>query len=383
MPPVFDFAASENVKSVTVLWPAPQRFPDGSGGNAIGYAGHVVLPLQVVPQTAGKPVKLRLKLAYGVCEKLCVPVEARGELALTGRAGGHDAALAAAEARVPKPATLGDDGNFAIRAFRQEPASSPGPSRPRVIVDVAAPDAANVDLFAEGPTADWALPLPEPILATPGVRRFAFELDGLPAGAKAAGAALKLTAVAGEEAIEVSIARTRVRVSPRTNPGTTNERTQAMAIKVGDTLPNATFTVMTPEGPKPMSSDEIFKGKKVVLFAVPGAFTPTCHKNHMPGFVKNAAAIKAKGIDAIAVTGVNDVFVMDAWKSASAADGKIDYFLADGSADFAKAVGLTADLNARGLGTRSQRYCHGGRQRRREDPQCRGRAGQGRNVRRR
>ena len=129
-----------------------------------------------------------------------------------------------------------------------------------------------------------------------------------------------------------------------------------MAIKVGDTLPNATFTVMTPEGPKPISGDEIFKGKKVVLFAVPGAFTPTCHKTHMPGFVKNAAAIKAKGIDAIAVTGVNDVFVMDAWKSASAADGKIDYFLADGSADFAKAVGLTADLNARGLGTRSQRY---------------------------
>ena len=204
VPPVFDFAASENVKSVTVLWPAPQRFPDGSGGNAIGYARHVVIPLQVVPQTAGKPVKLRLKLAYGVCEKLCVPVEARGELALTGRAGGHDAALAAAEARVPKPAALGADGNFAIRAFRQEPASSPS-SRPRVTVDVAAPDAVSVDLFAEGPTVDWALPLPEPILATPGMRRFAFELDGLPAGAKAAGAPLKLTAVAGEEAIEVSI----------------------------------------------------------------------------------------------------------------------------------------------------------------------------------
>jgi len=130
-----------------------------------------------------------------------------------------------------------------------------------------------------------------------------------------------------------------------------------MTIKVGDKVPNATFTVMTADGPKPITTDELFKGKKVVLFAVPGAFTPTCHKNHLPGFVKNAAAIKAKGVNAIAVTGVNDAFVMEAWESASGADGKVDYFLADGSADFAKAIGLTADLTARGLGVRSQRYC--------------------------
>ena len=130
-----------------------------------------------------------------------------------------------------------------------------------------------------------------------------------------------------------------------------------MAIKVGDRLPNATFTVMTGEGPKPKTTDEIFKGKKVVLFAVPGAFTPTCSNNHLPGFVKNAAAIKAKGIDTVAVTGVNDVFVMDAWKNASGADGKVDQFLADGSGNFAKALGLTADLIERGLGVRSQRYC--------------------------
>ncbi len=127
-----------------------------------------------------------------------------------------------------------------------------------------------------------------------------------------------------------------------------------MPIKVGDRLPNATFMVMTPEGPKPRTTDEIFKGKKVVLFAVPGAFTPTCHKNHLPGFVKNAAAIKAKGVDTIAVTGVNDVFVMDAWKKASGGDS-IE-FLADGSAKFASAIGLTADLTERGLGIRSQRY---------------------------
>jgi peroxiredoxin len=127
-----------------------------------------------------------------------------------------------------------------------------------------------------------------------------------------------------------------------------------MAIKVGDKVPSGTFTVMTADGPKPMTTDELFKGKKVVLFAVPGAFTPTCHKNHLPGFVKNLGAIKSKGIDTVAVTGVNDVFVMDAWKKSSGGDG-IE-FLADGSAAWAKAVGITADLTERGLGVRSGRY---------------------------
>ena len=129
-----------------------------------------------------------------------------------------------------------------------------------------------------------------------------------------------------------------------------------MPIKVGDRLPNTTFRVMTPDGPKPKTTDEVFKGKKVVLFAVPGAFTPTCHKNHLPGFVKNAEAIKGKGIDAIAVTSVNDPFVQDAWKKASDPDNKID-FLADGSGEFAKAVGMELDASANGLGMRSKRYC--------------------------
>src|ERR1700688_2008092 len=129
-----------------------------------------------------------------------------------------------------------------------------------------------------------------------------------------------------------------------------------MAIKVGDRVPHGSFSVMTGEGRKPKTTDEWFKGKKVVLFAVPGAFTPTCHKNHMPGFVKNAEAIKAKGIEAIAVTAVNDVFVMDEWKKASNAQGKIDYFLSDGSAEFAKALDLALDASANGLGIRSKRY---------------------------
>ena len=128
-----------------------------------------------------------------------------------------------------------------------------------------------------------------------------------------------------------------------------------MPIKAGDKLPNATFRVMTAEGPKPRTTDDIFKGKKVALFAVPGAFTPTCNNLHMPSFVNNADAFKAKGVDTIAVTGVNDVFVMEAWKKASGGDA-IE-FLADGSANWAKAMGLTADLTERGLGVRSQRYC--------------------------
>ena len=128
-----------------------------------------------------------------------------------------------------------------------------------------------------------------------------------------------------------------------------------MPIKVGDRLPSTTFRVMTADGPKPKTTDEVFKGKKVVLFAVPGAFTPTCHKNHLPGFVKNAGAIKAKGVDAIAVTAVNDPFVMGAWKGATDSGDAIE-FLADGSADFAKAIGLELDASANGLGIRSKRY---------------------------
>ncbi len=97
-----------------------------------------------------------------------------------------------------------------------------------------------------------------------------------------------------------------------------------MTIKVGDTLPNATFRVMTSDGPKPKTTDDVFKGKKVALFAVPGAFTPTCSNLHMPSFLNNADAFKKKGVDTIAVTGVNDVFVMEAWKKASGAGDKID-----------------------------------------------------------
>jgi peroxiredoxin len=126
-------------------------------------------------------------------------------------------------------------------------------------------------------------------------------------------------------------------------------------IKTGDKLPEATFHTMTADGPGPLSTADVFSGKTVVLVAVPGAFTPTCHMNHLPGFIENAEALKAKGVDAIAVTSVNDVFVMNAWKEASGAADAIT-FLADGNGDFAKAVGLTLDGSGFGLGARSQRY---------------------------
>ena len=127
-----------------------------------------------------------------------------------------------------------------------------------------------------------------------------------------------------------------------------------MTIKVGDKLPEAKFRVLTADGLQVRSTDDIFKGKKVALFAVPGAFTGTCHKMHVPSIVQNADGLKAKGIDSIAVTSVNDVFVMDAWKKATAAS-MLD-FLADGNGEFAKAIDLTFDGSGNGLGTRSRRY---------------------------
>lgn len=128
-----------------------------------------------------------------------------------------------------------------------------------------------------------------------------------------------------------------------------------MAISVGDRLPDAKFTVMGPDGPAPKTVAEVFDGKKVALFAVPGAYTPTCHKDHMPGFVERVEELKSKGIDTVACTAVNDVFVFNRWSEDTGAKGKIE-MLSDGSGDFAKAIGLDMDLSQFGLGVRSKRY---------------------------
>jgi peroxiredoxin len=126
-------------------------------------------------------------------------------------------------------------------------------------------------------------------------------------------------------------------------------------IKVGDQIPSTTLTKATAEGPKPVTTDEIFKGRKVVMFAVPGAFTPTCSAKHLPGFVQNIDALKAKGVDEIVCMAVNDAFVMGAWGKDQGVGENIT-MLADGSAAFTKAMGLELDLVARGLGVRSQRF---------------------------
>lgn len=126
-------------------------------------------------------------------------------------------------------------------------------------------------------------------------------------------------------------------------------------ILVGATIPSMKLMTATTEGPKEVTTDELFKGKKVVVFAVPGAFTPTCSARHLPGFVQHAADFAAKGVDALVCMAVNDVFVMGAWAREQGVDDKI-VMLADGSAAFTKALGLELDLMARGLGVRSQRF---------------------------
>lgn len=199
VPPQFDFAGSSNVKSVRVLWPVPERMADG-GGQSIGYHDRVIMPLRVVLSDPTTPALLDLKLDYAVCEKLCVPAKAAARLRLLPTSSAHDDLLIAAEARVPRPAKIGDDGPLAVREIQRDDTGKP----PHIKVEVAAPKDASVDLFVEGPSAAWALPLPElQGVTASGLRQFSFELDGLPADAQASGAELTFTLVAGAEAIEV------------------------------------------------------------------------------------------------------------------------------------------------------------------------------------
>jgi DsbC/DsbD-like thiol-disulfide interchange protein len=206
-PPTFDFTESANVELVTTQWPAPMRFDDGAGGYSIGYRDHVIWPLRVMPKDASKLVSLHVTLHYAVCGKLCVPAQADLALLLTGKKGTEETALAAAEARVPRRATVhaggGCDELLAVCSVHREIKDG----QQRVVIEVAAPQSAPVQLFAEGPTPDWALPLPEPDYSPAGgptsLRRFSFALDGLPPGAQAAGAMLTLTAVSPTDAVEV------------------------------------------------------------------------------------------------------------------------------------------------------------------------------------
>jgi DsbC/DsbD-like thiol-disulfide interchange protein len=199
VPPRFDFSKSENIEAVTVLWPAPTKFDDGAGGHSLGYHNQIVLPLRIVAKNVDRPVTLRAEINYAVCEKLCIPVEASTELPFTSVASTEDSALFAALDTVPKPANVGDPNPLTIRDVKRDGKSS-------VQVDVLSPDAREVSLFVEGPTPDWGLPVPNLIEhSPPGVKRFVFELDGMPPGTDPQGAALKLTLVGGDRSYEFNI----------------------------------------------------------------------------------------------------------------------------------------------------------------------------------
>src|ERR1700712_4164101 len=199
LPPRFDFSKSDNVEAVTVLWPAPHKFDDGAGGTSLGYLKQIVLPLRIVAKNADKPVTLRASINYAVCEKLCIPVDVDAELAFASVASTEDGTLSEALNAVPKPANAGDPNPLTVLDVKRD-------GKTNVLVDVTAPDTNGLSLFVEGPTPDWALPVPKLIEhGPPGIKRFTFELDGLPPGVSADGAALKLTLVGGDRAYEFNV----------------------------------------------------------------------------------------------------------------------------------------------------------------------------------
>ncbi|HTL64483.1 MAG TPA: protein-disulfide reductase DsbD domain-containing protein [Pseudolabrys sp.] len=195
VPPHFDFSGSENLKKADVLFPAPHLFTDETG-QSLGYKDTVIFPVVVSPQQAGKPVRLRVKVDYAVCEKLCVPVEGRAELTLVSGDSKHNPVLTTAETRVPKRVTAAQLGLTAKRV-------NVG-AKPSVIVELGAPTGKPVELFVEGPTPQWALPIPKPVKSAPAGRaQFSFELDGLPPGVDPKGQLdLTFTVVTGDRAVE-------------------------------------------------------------------------------------------------------------------------------------------------------------------------------------
>lgn len=195
VPPRFDFSASDNIEAVTVLWPAPMQFPDGAGGTSFGYHKQLLLPLRIIAKKPDKPVTLRAEINYAVCDKLCVPVDAKAEVSFPGTSSVEDPSLTAALATVPQSAEIGDTNSLTIQSVKRDGNT--------VTVDVRTPGSKDASLFVEGPTPDWALPPPKLLERTAaGIQRFAFDLEGLPSGAKPEGAALKLTLVGDGHAYE-------------------------------------------------------------------------------------------------------------------------------------------------------------------------------------
>ena len=197
VPPRFSFAGSDNIKAATVRFPAPVLFSDG-GGQSIGYSDSVIFPVAIVPIDPAKPVIARLKIEYAVCEKLCVPAEGKAELPIGAAPSTQDTALKDAEARVPKKADAAALG-LSLRRVNNA-------AKPLVAVDLNAASDAPMRIFAEGPSPEWALPIPKPAPGAPaGRRHFGFELDGLPPGADPKKPYdLTFTVVEGDRAYEVT-----------------------------------------------------------------------------------------------------------------------------------------------------------------------------------
>jgi DsbC/DsbD-like thiol-disulfide interchange protein len=198
VPPRFDWSGSENLAALEVRWPAPERIPVEGGLESIGYHDNVILPLSIRAKDPSLPVSLRLKLDIGVCEKICIPAVAMFALDIPAGLSGNEPALDAAEARVPAAARVGTNKSFGVLATRLERGKEP-----RALIEVAVPVGKPFDLFAEGPSDEWALPLPKRIEASNGRARFAIPIDGAPAGGGPTPSKLRLTLVAGSEAVEV------------------------------------------------------------------------------------------------------------------------------------------------------------------------------------
>lgn len=204
VPPKFDWSGSENLESVKIEWPAPETIVDGSGMKSIGYHERVVFPVAIKPADVGLPVKLKLKVDFAVCEKLCVPADAAMELEIPLESGDLSEILEQAESLVPRHAMLGEDmdkpGSLSVASIRIEHGA-----KPRAIISVSTPEGNAPRLFAEGPTDKWALPLPEKIGESDGLTRFALVFDGAPPGAKPIPQKIVVTLAAGNDAVEVEI----------------------------------------------------------------------------------------------------------------------------------------------------------------------------------
>jgi DsbC/DsbD-like thiol-disulfide interchange protein len=200
VPPRFDWSGSENLAYAEVRWPAPEKFIDESGAKSIGYHDRVLFPVSIIAADPAQPVKLRLKIDFALCDKLCMPAEAQLGLNLPLQLGDLSESIQLAEASVPSRVPLGKKGELAITKVNVERGA-----KPRAIIDIAAPPDIAVQLFAEGPNEKWALPLPEKIEPVNGLTRFALDFDGAPPGSAAIPPKILLTLVAGNDAIEVEV----------------------------------------------------------------------------------------------------------------------------------------------------------------------------------